>query len=230
MWLGNEKIHALTTQDTELLIQLEAADGSKGYAIYDEFRVGNEDARYQLSLGIEFSGNLPNTFSDHRDFNFVTQDSDSSENCSTTQGGGWWFTNTNCGNALLNSASMKWNGFPTPDSPVTVAEMKIRRKKGVVLTVFISVCLNQSTVKESILIGSISGLNVSMVVYYLLQKSITFGWSVNGKKHLSSQPGNFRRKRDFFKGIFYIGVIYIHIYNTNTMWFTYRNPKVCFNY
>ena len=127
MWLGNDNIYALTSKNTELLIQLEAADGSKGYAIYSNFDVADEDALYKLSLG-EFSGNIPNSFDSHNGSSFATPDKD---NCSQSQSGGWWFT-TACGeNASLNSASIKWVGFSSQQSQSIIkTEMKIRRTDG----------------------------------------------------------------------------------------------------
>ena len=128
MWLGNDKIHALTSQDTELLIQLQDADGNKRYAIYSDFRLADEKARYRFSLGIGFSGNLDNSFTVHRDTDFVTLDSDPDGNCSVTEGGGWWFKQ--CGDVLLNSNKITWRGFGASAGGIIKTEMKIRRKKG----------------------------------------------------------------------------------------------------
>lgn len=127
MWLGNDNIYALTSKNTELLIQLEASDGSKGYAIYSNFHVADEDAFYKLSLG-EFSGNIPNSFGLHNGSSFATSDKVS---CVLLQNGGWWFT-TACGEiASLNSASIKWAGFPLQSlQSITKTEMKIRRTVG----------------------------------------------------------------------------------------------------
>lgn len=127
MWLGNDKIYALTSKNTELLIQLEASDGSKGYAIYSNFHVADEDALYKLSLG-EFSGNIPNSFGLHNGSSFATSDKVS---CLLLQNGGWWFT-TACGeNASLNSAPIKWVGFPSQLlQSIIKTEMKIRRTDG----------------------------------------------------------------------------------------------------
>ena len=127
MWLGNDNIYALTSKNTELLIQLEASDGSKGYAIYSNFHVADEDALYKLSLG-EFSGNISNSFDSHNGSSFATPDKDS---CALSQNGGWWFTTACSENALLNSASIKWVGFPSQLlQSIIKTEMKIRRTDG----------------------------------------------------------------------------------------------------
>lgn len=132
MWLGNDKIHSLTTRNAELLIQLEAFDGNKGFAIYSDFRVGDEDDQYTLSLG-EFSGNLPNKLVLHNTSSFRADDC-----ASDGQDAGWWFTSS-CGEVLLNSlygqdsGSMKWNDFPgigDTGGKLKKTSMKIRRTEG----------------------------------------------------------------------------------------------------
>lgn len=130
MWLGNEKIHSLTTKNTELLIQLEAFDGSKGFAIYSDFHVAGEGDWYRLSLG-DFSGNLPNKLGNHSTSNFKVG------TCADAQGG-WWFTAA-CGEVLLNSqygqdtGKMKWDDFPSlgdAGGKLMKTSMKIRRTEG----------------------------------------------------------------------------------------------------
>lgn len=131
IWLGNEKIHGLTTKNTELLIQLEAFDGKEGFAIYSDFHVGGEDELYRLTLG-EFSGNLPNKLGMHNNSIFKVR------NCGGQPGAGWWFTSA-CGEVLLNSkygnalGSMKWNDFPNEgdtNGKLQKTSMKIRRTEG----------------------------------------------------------------------------------------------------
>ena len=128
MWLGNDKIHALTTKNTELLIQLQAADGSKGYAIYSSFHVADHQALYQLSLA-EFSGNIPNSFGLHSGFGFATRDYNTSL-CANSEEVGWWYASSCNEAALLNSVVIKWIGFPSSGSEISMTEMKIRRTNG----------------------------------------------------------------------------------------------------
>ena len=132
MWLGNNRIHSLTAQKTELLIELKAFDGTEGFAYYGHFHVAGEDLSYKLSVG-GFSGNIPDKLGLHNTFNFsVTECGDG------TSSSGWWFT-PSCGEALLNSeyghetGSMIWSDFPYTDAhkgKIKKTTMKIRRKEG----------------------------------------------------------------------------------------------------
>ena len=131
MWLGNDKIHSLTTKNTELLIQLEAFDGEKGFAMYSDFHVAGENEYYRLSLG-NFSGNLFDKLGTHSGATFRV------DNCADVQEVGWWFT-PSCGEALLNSqygqntGVMKWDDFPNlgdAGGALMKTSMKIRRTEG----------------------------------------------------------------------------------------------------
>ena len=135
IWLGNNRIHSLTTQKTELLIELTAFDGTEGFAYYSHFHITGEDLWYKLSVG-GFSGNIPDKLELHNNLNFsVTK-------CrAATSYSGWWFT-PSCGKALLNSnygsetGSMMWSGFPHTGAhkgKIKKTTMKIRRKEGKVL-------------------------------------------------------------------------------------------------
>ena len=51
-WLGNEKIHRLSTQKSyELRVDLENFLGQTSYASYSRFILENETSNYALSLG-----------------------------------------------------------------------------------------------------------------------------------------------------------------------------------
>ena len=51
-WLGNEKIHRLTSQKTyKIRFDLEDFEGETRYAEYDMFLVADEDLDYQLIVG-----------------------------------------------------------------------------------------------------------------------------------------------------------------------------------
>ncbi|XP_062612217.1 fibrinogen-like protein A [Saccostrea cucullata] len=50
-WLGNDRIHALTkNDDQELRIEMTKFNGSKVYAKYSRFSIGDESDKYKLSI------------------------------------------------------------------------------------------------------------------------------------------------------------------------------------
>ena len=57
-WLGNDKIHRLTSDgNQELRVDLEDFEGNTAYAEYDKFGVLSENDKYKLILG-SYSGDL----------------------------------------------------------------------------------------------------------------------------------------------------------------------------
>ena len=51
-WLGNDNLHRLTDSDDVMLrIDLEDFEGNIAYAEYMSFKVADEAAKYQLSIG-----------------------------------------------------------------------------------------------------------------------------------------------------------------------------------
>ena len=51
-WLGNDKLHRLTSQRAyELRIDLADWEGNTRYAVYDSFSVANESDYYRLYIG-----------------------------------------------------------------------------------------------------------------------------------------------------------------------------------
>ena len=95
-WLGLEKIHRLTKQNSaELLIYLRDKDGKYYYPQYKTFQVGSEATKYQLKIG-NFTGDDGDSlsFSHNAQFSTYDQDNDSgSGNCASSYAGGWWYYN-----------------------------------------------------------------------------------------------------------------------------------------
>ena len=57
-WLGNDKIHRLTSDGNKRLrVDLEDFEGNTAYAEYDMFGVLSENDKYKLKLG-SYSGDL----------------------------------------------------------------------------------------------------------------------------------------------------------------------------
>ncbi|KAL7885545.1 hypothetical protein AOLI_G00058400 [Acnodon oligacanthus] len=99
-WLGNDKIHWLTSAKAMVLrIELEDVDGVKEYAQYNRFHVANESQHYRLTIG-GYSGTAGNALQFNKNFNhnqknFTTPDRDNdrypSGNCGAYYSSGWWF-------------------------------------------------------------------------------------------------------------------------------------------
>ncbi|XP_033757340.1 ficolin-1-like [Pecten maximus] len=131
-WIGNDILHILTNSPRILRVELEAWDGTKGYAQYSEFQVANEALNYRLSVQ-GFSGNVSyDVFGSHNGYAFTTFNRDNDikedENCALQYRGGWWYYNCfQCNpNGLYMTYSvggdikaMSWGYFPDAMSIVT---------------------------------------------------------------------------------------------------------------
>ncbi|XP_054709304.1 uncharacterized protein LOC129219009 [Uloborus diversus] len=104
-WIGNEKIHFLSTQENvKLRVELEDFEGNISFAEYSRFRVEDESQQFRLSVG-EYRGNATDSLSLHDAKMFSTYDRDNDEvasccNCADTFKGGWWYYR--CFEANLN--------------------------------------------------------------------------------------------------------------------------------
>ncbi|NXE50763.1 FIBG protein, partial [Casuarius casuarius] len=115
-WLGNEKIHLITTQSTlpyTLRIELEDWSGKKGTADYAVFKVGSEEDKYRLTYAYFIGGDAGDAFdgfdfgavSDkastyHNGMQFSTYDNDNDKfegNCAAEDGSGWWMNRCHAG-------------------------------------------------------------------------------------------------------------------------------------
>ncbi|XP_070813455.1 ryncolin-1-like [Pituophis catenifer annectens] len=94
-WLGNDKIHLLTSSGTQQLrIDLEDFNGSRTFATYSSFRIENECENYRLTVGSYLGGNMGDSFSAHNHSAFSTKDRDNDidgGNCAVYFKGGWWY-------------------------------------------------------------------------------------------------------------------------------------------
>ncbi|EDO44273.1 predicted protein, partial [Nematostella vectensis] len=95
-WLGLDNIHAMTSQRRyHVRFDLEDFGGNTRYAEYDDFRVGDEAAKYQpVSVGT-YSGTAGDSLLIHKGQYFSTRDRDndvnSDESCAVKYEGAWWF-------------------------------------------------------------------------------------------------------------------------------------------
>lgn len=119
-WLGLAKIFALTKSKdhkSTLRVDLWDFEGGSVYANYQNFHIGNEKTAYKLHVG-KYSGTAGDAIRgayagiDQNGYGFSTYDRDNDgcspcifgdiavEDCSTNEGGGWWFSR--CGSADLH--------------------------------------------------------------------------------------------------------------------------------
>ena len=102
-WLGNDKIHRLTTsRPSSLRVELEDLNGVKVYAKYGKFNIGNEQAQYRLEVS-SYSGTAGDSLAYHNNMAFSTKDRDNDKdrvNCAVEYTGAWWYNW--CHNSNLN--------------------------------------------------------------------------------------------------------------------------------
>jgi len=106
-WLGNDKIHRLTaSRPSSLRVELEDWSGTRVYAKYGRFNVGDEHAQYRLEVG-SYSGTAGDSLiggHSHINMAFTTKDRDndrwSSGNCAVSYTGAWWYNS--CHDSNLN--------------------------------------------------------------------------------------------------------------------------------
>ncbi|KXJ14090.1 Ryncolin-2, partial [Exaiptasia diaphana] len=75
-WLGNDYIHRLTARTaSSLRVEIEDWDGTRIYAKYGSFSVGDESDKYRLSVG-GYSGTAGDSMTYHNNWAFTTKDRD----------------------------------------------------------------------------------------------------------------------------------------------------------
>jgi len=74
-------------------VELEDWSGSRVYAKYGRFNVGDEQAQYRLEVG-SYSGTAGDSLAYHNNMAFTTKDRDNDryhENCAVYWTGAWWY-------------------------------------------------------------------------------------------------------------------------------------------
>ncbi|XP_063443143.1 fibrinogen C domain-containing protein 1-like [Mytilus trossulus] len=139
-WLGNDKIHTLTSQGRyELLIGLVDFDNNQAHAKYKHFYIGNETSKYKINV-YGYSGSAGDSLNYHNGMPFTTIDRDNDpyidKNCAALSNGAWWFRT--CFHSHLNgiffnrTPSNHWGGIIWKDwkgfhYSLRATEMMIRR-------------------------------------------------------------------------------------------------------
>ena len=102
-WLGNDKIHRLTTSSaSSLRVDLEDWNGARAYAKYGGFNIGDEQAKYRLEVS-SYSGTAGDSLRYHNNMAFSTKDRDHDRhgaNCAEEYTGAWW--HKHCHRSNLN--------------------------------------------------------------------------------------------------------------------------------
>ena len=134
-WLGNDKIHRLmASRPRSLRVEAEDWIGTRAYAKYGKFNIGDEQAQYRLEVG-SYSGTAGNSLAYHNNMAFTTKDRDNdrySINCAVHSTGAWWYNNchfSNLNGKYLGDKSdnrgARWNDFRGSLS-LKFTEMKLR--------------------------------------------------------------------------------------------------------
>lgn len=97
-FIGLEKLHQITSsEDNELLVQLENRKQEQRYALYDHFSIGSESEQYRLNVLGNYQGDASDALRQHTDRKFSTHDRDNDENevnCAVEQSSAFWYSNT----------------------------------------------------------------------------------------------------------------------------------------
>ncbi|XP_039499771.1 microfibril-associated glycoprotein 4 [Drosophila santomea] len=94
-FIGLDKLHQITSSDNyELLVQLQNRKQELRYGIYDHFSIGSESEQYRLNVLGNFQGDAADALSEHTGKKFSTHDRDNDEseqNCAVQQSGAFWY-------------------------------------------------------------------------------------------------------------------------------------------
>ncbi|KAH8420023.1 hypothetical protein KR009_005021 [Drosophila setifemur] len=94
-FMGLDKLHQITSSDNyELLVELQNRKQEPRYALYDHFSIGSESEQYRLNVLGKYQGDAADALRQHTGKKFSTQDQDNDEsesNCAAAQSGAFWY-------------------------------------------------------------------------------------------------------------------------------------------
>ena len=137
-WLGLDKIHRLTSNATELRVDMRDFEGNSAYAQYTSFSVGDAASKYILSVS-GYSGTAGDSLAPQNGQKFSTRDQDNdaaSGSCAQTYKGGWWYNNCHYSNlnGLYHGGShssyadgVNWGTWKGYNYSLKFTEMKVRQ-------------------------------------------------------------------------------------------------------
>ncbi|XP_050075275.1 ficolin-2-like [Anopheles maculipalpis] len=138
-WLGLDHIYHLTmSRPYELVVLLDDFDGNKTFAWYNQFQIGDESLKYNLTKIDGYSGSAGDCLGDAKGMKFTTLDSDNDlwgGNCAVGYSGAWWYKD--CHSSNLNgkylrgetkefATGMVWKDFRGYHYSLRSAKMMIR--------------------------------------------------------------------------------------------------------
>ncbi|CAN7990705.1 unnamed protein product, partial [Ixodes hexagonus] len=108
-WIGNNALHALTSEDRDFLLRVQLRNETNGslVAYYKTFRVASEGELYKLTIGDYYGppGSDSLTYANGANFSTFDQDNDKDGgNCAEQFRGGWWYTA--CHSSNLNGLNL----------------------------------------------------------------------------------------------------------------------------
>ncbi|CAC5377476.1 Fibrinogen-like protein A,Ryncolin-4,Angiopoietin-related protein 7,Angiopoietin-related protein 1,Ficolin-3,Ficolin-1-B,Techylectin-5A,Ficolin-2,Ryncolin-1,Tenascin-R,Fibrinogen-like protein 1,Angiopoietin-1,Fibrinogen C domain-containing protein 1-A,Tenascin-N,Ryncolin-3,Tenascin,Fibroleukin,Fibrinogen C domain-containing protein 1,Fibrinogen gamma chain,Ryncolin-2,Angiopoietin-related protein 6,Techylectin-5B,Angiopoietin-related protein 2,Angiopoietin-2,Microfibril-associated glycoprotein 4,Ficolin-1-A len=139
-WLGNEKLHNLTSQGSyELLIMMEDFSNENRYAKYTNFKIGDEKTKFKMTFST-YTGDAGDSLAHHNGRKFSTKDQDNDDHsgpCAKWHKGGWWYgachtANLNglylAGNDSASTIGINWKAWKGYNYSLESTTMMIRRK------------------------------------------------------------------------------------------------------
>ena len=135
-WLGNDKLHRLTSMSQQLLVEIEGYAQDVAHASYERFSVQSESEKYKLTVE-GYSGTAKDSLTYHNGMKFTTidQDNDDAHNgsCGNIFPGGWW--HKACYYAFLNGIytfknGITWRAWKNDFYKLKQTSMKIRTLRG----------------------------------------------------------------------------------------------------
>ncbi|XP_017073817.1 microfibril-associated glycoprotein 4 isoform X2 [Drosophila eugracilis] len=94
-FIGLDKLHQITSSDNyELLVELQNRKQDLRYALYDHFSIGSESEQYRLNVLGKHQGDAADALRQHTGKKFSTYDQDNDEseqNCAAQQSAAFWY-------------------------------------------------------------------------------------------------------------------------------------------
>lgn len=134
-WMGNEKLHLLTSSGNwKLRVEVQSNDSQLWYsAEFDHFQITDESSMYALDV-TGYWGDAGNSFASTTYTNYyvvgmkfstfdVDNDLQPNGSCASQGGAGWWFKC--CAACLLCSRSARWEGLKVYGGSWTVSTSRM---------------------------------------------------------------------------------------------------------